>query len=69
MAYGNGKVRWKMMNQARALARSGQYADHAPILTQIGAEPGFEKVLRWMDERAFRTQLDRLCHLAQGKAA
>ena len=69
MAYDVSKVRWKMMNQARTLARSGQYADHAPILAQIGAEPGFEKVLRWLDERAFRTQLDRLCHLAQDKAA
>ena len=69
MAYDVSKVRWKMMNQARQLARSGQYADHAPILAQIETEPGFEKVLRWLDERAFRTQLDRLCHLAQDKAA
>jgi hypothetical protein len=54
MAYGNGKVRWTLMNQARTLARSGQYADHEPILAQIETEAGFEKVRRWIDERAFR---------------
>ncbi len=67
MAYENGKVRWKMMNQARTLARSGQYADHEPILAQIEAEAGFEKVRRWIDERAFRAQLNRLCEMAQSK--
>jgi hypothetical protein len=69
MAYDVSKVRWKMMNQARQLARSGQYADHAPILAQIEAEPGFEKVLRWIDERAFRAQVNRLCEIAQSKAS
>ena len=69
MAYDVSKVRWKMMNQARQLARSGQYADHAPILTQIEAEPGFEKVRRWIDERAFRAQVNRLCEIAQSKAS
>lgn len=69
MAYENGKVRWKMMNQARQLARSGQYADHAPILAQIEAEADFEKVRRWLDERAFRAQLNRLCEMAQSKRA
>ncbi len=67
MAYENGKVHWKMMNQARTLARSGQYADHAPILAQIETEAGFEKVRRWIDERAFRAQLNRLCEMAQSK--
>ncbi len=67
MAYENGKVRWKMMNQARQLARSGQYADHEPILAQIEVEAGFEKVRRWIDERAFRAQLNRLCEMAQSK--
>jgi hypothetical protein len=67
MAYENGKVRWKMMNQARTLARSGQYADHTPILAQIETEAGFEKVRRWIDERAFRAQLNRLCEMAQSK--
>ena len=69
MAYNGSKVRWTMMNQARQLARSGQYADHGPILAQIEAKTGFEKVLRWMDERAFRAQLNRLCELAQSKGA
>jgi hypothetical protein len=69
MAYDGSKVRWKMMNQARELARSGQYADHEPILAQIQAEADFEKVRRWIDERAFRAQLNRLCELAQSKAA
>ncbi len=67
MAYENGKVRWKMMNQARTLARSGRYADHTPILAQIETEVGFEKVRRWIDERAFRAQLKRLCEMAQSK--
>jgi hypothetical protein len=67
MAYDVSKVRWKMMNQARQLARSGQYADHAPILAQIETEAGFEKVRRWIDERAFRAQLNRLCEMAQSK--
>jgi hypothetical protein len=69
VAYVNGKVRWTLMNQARTLARSGLYADHAPILAQIGAEAGFEKVRHWIDERAFRAQLNRLCEIAQSKGA
>jgi hypothetical protein len=69
MAYDSSKVRWKMMNQVRQLARSGQYADHVPILAQIEVEAGFEKVRRWIDERAFRAQLNRLCEIAQSKAA
>ena len=69
MAYDVSKVRWRIMNQARTLARSGQNADHEPILEQIGAEPGFEKVLRWIDERAFRAQVNRLCEIAQSKAS
>ncbi len=67
MAYENGKVRWTLMNQARTLARSGQYADHAPILAQIETEAAFERVRRWIDERAFRAQLNRLCEMAQSK--
>ena len=67
MAHDVSKVRWKMMNQARTLARSGQYADHTPILAQIETEAGFEKVRRWIDERAFRAQLNRLCEMAQSK--
>ena len=69
MAYDSSKVRWKMMNQARQLARSGEYSDHVPILAQIEVEVGFEKVRRWIDERAFRAQLNRLCEIAQSKAA
>jgi hypothetical protein len=69
MAYDVSKVRWRIMNQARTLARSGQYADHEPILAQIEAEPGFEKVRRWIDERAFRAQVNRLCEIAQSKAS
>ena len=67
MTYDIGRMRWKMMNQARTLARSGQYADHTPILAQIETEAGFEKVRRWIDERAFRAQLNRLCEMAQSK--
>ena len=67
MTYDIGRMRWKMMNQARQLARPGQYADHAPILAQIEAEAGFEKVRRWIDERAFRAQLNRLCEMEQSK--
>jgi hypothetical protein len=69
MTYDIGRMRWKMMNQARELARSGQYTDHEPILAQIEAEAGFDKVRRWMDERAFRAQLNRLCEIAQSKRA
>jgi hypothetical protein len=65
MPYDSSKVRWKMMNQARELARSGQYADHEPILARIETEDGFEKVRRWIDERAFRAQLNRLREMAQ----
>ncbi len=69
MTYDIGRMRWKMMNQARELARSGQYTDHEPILAQSEAEAGFDKVRRWMDERAFRAQLNRLCEIAQSKRA
>jgi hypothetical protein len=69
MAYENGKVRWKMMNQRAHLPGLASMPTMRPFWRRSRTEAGFEKVRRWIDERAFRAQLDRLCHLAQDKAA
>jgi len=69
MAYDVSKLRWRLMNQARGLARSGKYEDHRSILTQIQTDPDFPRVRRWIEMPSFLAQLDRLCDLARSKRA
>jgi hypothetical protein len=69
MAYTTGKMRWRLMNQACDLAGSGEHADYRSVLVQIQVDPHYERVRRWIEDVAFLAQLDRLCDLAQKKAA
>lgn len=62
MAYDVSKVRWRLMNYARDLARSGAHEDHRTILSQLQADPEFDRVRRWLEDRPFRAQLDQLCN-------
>ncbi len=69
MAYTNSRTRWRLMNQACDLATSGNHADYRSVLVQIHADPDFERVSHWIENISFLAQLDRLCDLAQKKAA
>jgi hypothetical protein len=69
MAYTSGKVRWRLMNQGRALAGSGEHEDHRTILGQLQADPEFAMVRRWIEDRSFLAQLDRLCALSRCEGA
>ncbi len=69
MAYTNSKTRWRLMNQACDLAESGDHTDYRSVLVQIQANPEFDRVRRWFEDISFLAQLDRLCDLAQKKAA
>jgi hypothetical protein len=55
------------MNHARDLARSGAHPDHKSILPHLEAMEGFSHVRSHFEDRTLRTQLDRLCALAQGR--
>src|SRR5918993_1571166 len=57
---------YKLLNHARALARSGGHADHKSIIPHLEAVDGFAEVRSRIEERAFRAQLDRICALARG---
>ena len=61
-AYGQ---RSKVLNLARDLARSGQHADHRSIIAHIELVGDFADVRDRLVDRAIRSQLDRLCLLAQ----
>lgn len=69
MAYTGGKVRWRLMNQGRDLARSSEHEDHHTILALLQADPEFASVRRWIEDRSFLAQLDRLCDLSRRKRA
>ena len=58
----------KLMNYARALARSGEHADHKSIIAYLATLEGFAAVRGRLEDRAFHAQLDRLCAMAQGAA-
>jgi len=57
----------KLMNLARALARSGEHADHKSIIAHLAALEDFAAVLGRLEDRALRAQLDKLCAIAQGR--
>jgi hypothetical protein len=69
MAYDGGKVRWRLMDRACDIARSGQHADHRSIVAQIQVDPNFARVRRWIESPSFLAQLDRLCGLARRQRA
>jgi len=55
--------RVRVLNRARALARSGQHPDHKSILAELEPMEGFAETLDRL--QLIRSQLDRLCTLAQ----
>ncbi len=57
--------RRQILDQARELARSGQHADHTTIIRELEAIAGFEVARIRLEDRAIRSQLDRLCAMAQ----
>jgi hypothetical protein len=59
--------RHKVVQRAQRLARSGQYPDHASIIPLLQDMEGFEAARLRLEERAVRSQLDRLCAMAQSK--
>jgi hypothetical protein len=60
------RQRGRMLNYARILARSGGHSDHESIIPLLTAREDGATVRRWLEDRAFRTQLDKLCDLARG---
>jgi len=58
----------KMMNLARKIARSGEYANHHGVLSRLAIMEDRGLVQEWLKNYAFCLQLDRLCALAQGTA-
>jgi hypothetical protein len=59
------RQRGKMLNYARVLARSGEYSDHKSIIPLLTALEDGTTVRRWLEDRTFRTQLDKLCAMAR----
>ena len=57
--------RRQVLDRARELARSGQHADHTTIIRELEAIESFEIAGVRLEDRAIRTQLDRLCAMAQ----
>ena len=59
------RQRGRILNYARVLARSGQHSDHKSIIPLLTALEDGATVRRWIEDRTFRTQLDKLCAMAR----
>jgi hypothetical protein len=59
------RQRGKMLNYARVLARSGEHSDHKSIIPLLTDLEDSRTVRRWLEDRTFRTQLDKLCAMAR----
>ena len=62
---GTHRLRAKALNHARELARSGMHADHKSIMVEVTARDDFAVARKWLENSAFRAQLDRLCAKAR----
>jgi hypothetical protein len=69
------KAHWKIQNQrtkvlnlARALARSGQHETHHSILAELEIVEGFVEAYGRLTDQVISSQLDRLCAMAQAPA-
>ncbi len=63
------RQRGRMLNYARVLARSGEHSDHKGIIPLLTALEDAATVRRWLEDRTFRTQLDKLCAMARDCAS
>ncbi len=63
------RQRAKLVNFARDIARSGRHADHRGVIRELEAMQdvldGLPAARARLEDPAFRTQLDRLCHMAR----
>ena len=57
--------RAQVVELARRLARSGHHADHTTILPLLEGLEGYKSARIRLEDRAIRSQLDRLCAMAQ----
>jgi hypothetical protein len=62
------RLQAKLMNRARALARSGEHADHKSIIAHLATLEGFAAARGRFEDHVFHAQLDKLCALARGAA-
>jgi hypothetical protein len=61
------RQRARLVKHAQQLARSGQHATHATIMPLLEHMEGFEAARDWLEARAMRLQLDRLCAASRGQ--
>ena len=61
------RARGKVLNHARALARSGEHADHQTIIPQLVVLVDFEAVRSVFEDRVLCAQLDLLCARARNR--
>ncbi len=61
------RQRGKVLNYARALARSGEHVDHKSIIPRLAAKADAALVQTWFEDRALCAQLDKLCAMARGE--
>jgi hypothetical protein len=59
------QIRRKLLQQARALARSGRHESHKSIFADLEPIDGFAETRTWIGESAIRAQLDKLCVMAR----
>ena len=59
------KQRRLLLDQARALARSGRHSDHKSIVAELRQVEGFALAQARFQEYAFLAQLDRMCRMAR----
>ena len=57
--------RRRALDHARDLARSGEHTDHRSIISHLAGREDWALVQEWLENRAFHTQLDKLCAMAQ----
>ncbi len=57
--------RRKILDSARALARSGEHVDHHSIAAALQYLDGFADGQRWFEDARFRLQLNTLCARAR----
>ena len=55
-----------ILDSARALARSGAHEDHQTITTELQYLADSPRARRWLADRRFLAQLDKLCAEARG---
>jgi hypothetical protein len=65
----NKRRRGQILEQARELARSGLYSDCTNIIAVLEPVEGFENARRRFEEDAIRSQINRLCAMAQASMA